>query len=103
VVLNVVLIPKLNGSGAAIAFFATTLLQAVLYYRLVHKQIMEVSVRPFFLLSISATIVYAMVICIPVHYSLQLLIAAIFYTSIAIITKQIDKKQISNVKYFLAR
>ena len=44
--LNLILIPRFQGFGAAASFFATTLLQGALYYRLVCKQIMLLSLRP---------------------------------------------------------
>ena len=102
VVLNVILIPELKGSGAAIAFFATTLLQGLLYYRLVYREVMEITIRPLLVFSFLALIVYGLVIRIPVHFSLQWLIALAFYILAAFLSGQINSRYIYHFKNFLA-
>jgi O-antigen/teichoic acid export membrane protein len=103
IVLNLILIPKFNGLGAAIAFLTTTLLQGYLYYRLVSKQIMLMSLKPLAVFLITAAAVYFVTIHIPVHFLVQLLIAIILYGAIGFLTKQVNRQHLLNFKHFLSR
>jgi O-antigen/teichoic acid export membrane protein len=101
--LNLILIPQLNGLGAAIAFLSTTLLQGYMYYRLVDKQIMQVALRPMAVFFASAVLIYAAVIHIHAHFLIQLGIAIALYIAAAFLSKQVNKQLISNFKHFLSR
>jgi len=101
VLLNVVLIKKFNGVGAAVAFFITTLLQGYLYYKLVCKEIMVLSLSPL-LLFITAAIVYVIATSINVHFVIQLIIAIALYLSVAVLSKQISRQHIYDFKQFLS-
>jgi O-antigen/teichoic acid export membrane protein len=102
IVLNLVLIPKYGGLGAAISFLTTNLLQAVLYYRLVLKQIMRISLGPLLLFAATGTIVYLFAIWLPVHFMLQLLIAIIAYLLIAVLSKRVTMRHFNDLKQFLS-
>ena len=103
VCLNLILITKFNGLGAAIAFFTTALLQAILYYRLVNRQIMAVSLRPILFFTGEAVIIYFVVTRINVHFMLQLVIAITLYLLTTLITRQITRQHIINFKNLLAK
>jgi O-antigen/teichoic acid export membrane protein len=102
IVLNLVLIPKFNGLGASVAFLITTLLQVVLYYRLVGRQVMLVSLRPLIVFTALAGIIYFIIIRLNVHFAVQLLIAVALYIFIGLISKQITKQHLYNFKQFLS-
>ena len=101
IVLNLILIPKFSGLGAAVAFLITTLLQGYLYYKLVCKEIMRISLSPLILFIIAITI-YFIAAGINVHFLIQLLIAIILYLLTAILTKQMSRQHIYNFKQFLS-
>jgi O-antigen/teichoic acid export membrane protein len=103
ITLNLVLIPKFNGLGAAIAFLSTTFLQGYLYYRLVNKQIMPMSLKPLAVFLLTAGVVYFVTIHIPVHFLIQLLIAMVLYGALGFLTKQVNRQHMLNFKHFLSR
>jgi O-antigen/teichoic acid export membrane protein len=100
--LNLLLIPKFNGLGSAIAFFTTTFLQCGLYYRLVYRHIMIISLRPAILLITTAMVTYLIAIHIPVHFIIQLCIALISYMLVAVLTGQINRQHVYNFKKLLS-
>jgi len=101
--LNIILIKNFNGLGAAIAFLATTILQAVLFYRLVRKEIMLISPLPIFLFTAETVVCYLAVSRLHIHFLLQLIVAVVLYLLITIITGQINKQHIYNFKHLLAK
>jgi len=101
VVLNLVLIHWFNGEGAATAFLTTTLLQAVLYYRLAGKTIMTVNIWPLILFTIEALAICFVVIRLQLHFLVQLTIAAMAYVILIVASKQIKKEHLSNFKRLL--
>lgn len=102
IVFNLVLIPMFNGLGAAIAFLATTLLQGFLYYRLVNKQIVTVSMFPLMAFLLLAGVVYILVNGLSIHYLLRLIVAVAAYIFMAIIVKLINKQRLVSFKDLLA-
>jgi O-antigen/teichoic acid export membrane protein len=102
IVLNLVLISKFKGLGAAAAFFTTTLIQACLYYNLVRKEIMVISLRPVIVFTVAAAIIYFITIRINVHFLIQLAIAVVLYILTALCSKQITRQQLHNFKNFLS-
>jgi O-antigen/teichoic acid export membrane protein len=103
VVLNLILITKLGGLGASIAFFSTSLLQAGLYYRLVCKEIMVISLRPIIVFTSEAIIIYFISTRLNVHFLIQLVIAVVLYLVITMLSKQINKQHIYNFKHLLTK
>ena len=103
VCLNLILITKFNGAGAAIAFFTTALLQAILYYRLVNRQIMAVSLRPLLIFTGEAVLIYFIVTSINVHFMFRLIIAVTLYLLTALMTGQITRQHIVNFKNLLTK
>lgn len=103
IVLNLILITKLGGLGAAIAFFATTVLQACLYFLLVGRDIMAISLRPIIVFTAEAAVSYFISTRIHVHFLIQLIIAIVLYLLIAILSKQVNKQHIYNFKHLLTK
>jgi O-antigen/teichoic acid export membrane protein len=103
IILNLILITRLGGLGAAIAFFSTTLLQAGLYYRLVCKEIMPVSLRPIIVFTTEAVVIYFISTRLNVHFLIQLVIAVVLYLIITVLSKQISKQHIYNFKHLLTK
>lgn len=89
--------------GAAAAFFISTLLQGYLYYKLVSKQFMSVSLRPLVVLVISAAIIYLIVVRLNIHFIIQLMIGLILYILISVLSGQISRQHIRDFKQFLSR
>jgi O-antigen/teichoic acid export membrane protein len=102
IMLNLILIPRLQGPGAAIAFFVTTLLQGCLYYRLVYKQIMIISPWPIMFFAIAAVVIYFFTTYLNVQFFIQLIIAIALYVLFALLSKMINKQHITNFKHFLS-
>ena len=103
IILNLALITKLGGLGASIAFFTTTVLQACLYYRLVRKEIMAVSLRPIIVFTIEAVVIYFITTSLHVHFLIQLIIAIALYLLITVLLKQVNKQHIHNFKQLLTK
>jgi len=101
--LNLVLIPLFNGTGSAAAFLITNLLQAALYYRLVNKHVMHISLRPFVLLFPAALAGWFITSSINIHFLLRLLLGIVCYLVIALISRQLSRHTIQNSKQFLAQ
>lgn len=103
ILLNIVLITKFSGIGAAIAFLATNMLQAGLYYRLVRREIMTISLLPIILYTAEAALSYLLTSMLHLHFLLQLVIACASYLLIIILTGQVNKQHIRNFKHLLAK
>jgi O-antigen/teichoic acid export membrane protein len=103
VCLNLILIPRFGGLGAATAFLSTTLLQALLYYRLVNQQITVISIWPILIFTAEAVGVYFASIQLKINFLLQGLFAVVLYLLITVLTKQITRLHINNFKNLLAK
>ncbi|MCO5949591.1 oligosaccharide flippase family protein [Mucilaginibacter flavidus] len=101
VCLNLILIPRFGGLGAATAFLGTTLLQALLYYRLVNRQITLISIWPILIFTAEAVGVYFASIQLKINFLLQGLFAVFLYMLITILTRQITRVHINNFKNLL--
>ncbi len=101
VCLNLILIPRFGGLGAATAFLGTTLLQALLYYRLVNRQITLISIWPILIYTAEAVGVYFASIQLKINFLLQGLFAVFLYMLITILTRQITRVHINNFKNLL--
>lgn len=103
IALNLILIPLFNGIGSAVAFLITNILQAVLYYRLVNKYVMHISLRPFIILLPAALTGWFITSSMNIHFLLRLLLGIAFYLVVAVISKQLSRHTIQNSKQFLAQ
>ncbi|WP_431200345.1 oligosaccharide flippase family protein [Mucilaginibacter sp. P19] len=103
IALNLILIPLLNGIGSAMAFLITNILQAVLYYRLVNKNIMHISLRPFVILFPAALAGWFITASINIHFLFRLLLGIVFYLLVALMSNQLSSRNIQNSKQFLAQ
>ncbi|MFC0517077.1 oligosaccharide flippase family protein [Mucilaginibacter angelicae] len=103
IALNLILIPLFNGIGSAVAFLITNILQAVLYYRLVNKHIMHISLRPFMILLPTALAGWFITSSINIHFLFRLLLGIAFYLLVALVSKQLSRRTIQNSKQFLAQ
>ncbi|MEO3406176.1 lipid II flippase MurJ [Mucilaginibacter sp. CAU 1740] len=103
IALNLVAIPLLGGVGSALAFLATNLLQAILYYRLVNKRVMAIGLSSFAFFMLTALAAWFVTGLLNIHFMLRLLLAIAFYIVVALLSKQINKKHIEHSKQFLAR
>jgi len=102
IILNLVLISQFKGFGAAVAFFATTVLQCGLYYRLVYTQVMRISLFPTVIFMVVAVVIYFITINLHLHYIIQLAVAAVGYFLIVWASKQLTKQHIYDVKNLLS-
>ncbi len=102
-VLNLVLIHFFGGLGAAIAFMATTMIQATLYFLLVDRKLVRISIQPLPVLLLCGLIAYVGAIYLFDNILLQLLTALVAYISLSIISGQLKKKHWSTLKALLAK
>lgn len=91
-VLNLILMPKYGGAGAAIAYLVTTCIQATLYYTLVYKQIMHIPVFTLLLFMLLATAIYAGLEASGLDTIWKLIIGVIVYLIAAPLTGRVTKK-----------
>ena len=103
VCLNLILIPRFGGLGAATTFLGTTLLQALLYYRLVNRQITVISIWPILFFTTEAIGVYFASKQLKINFLLQGVFAVVLYLLITVLTKQITRAHINNFKNLLAK
>ncbi len=101
IILNLVFIPWMGGIGAAIAFLLATLIQTGLYYKLVDKSMMSITVGPAIIFITTAITVYGIVSFIHVHFLIQLIIAISAYLGILVLLRQINRQHLFNFKLFL--
>jgi len=102
IVLNLVLIPALQGLGAALAFLLTTVVQAVLYYKLVSSAVLKVTLKPLIYCVLLVAIGYCGVALLNVNWILKLVIAVGFYTAAGTLFRQINRQHLLNFKQFLS-
>lgn len=103
-ILNLVLIPYLGGIGAALAYLATTIFQAVAYYIVVNKHLVKVPLKPLTgFLVIGSTVYLLTVNYLPIHFILQLLVTIAAYIAISFLTGWIKPAHLANVKQYLKK
>jgi len=102
IMLNLLLIPGLNGLGAALAFLLTTVVQVLLYYNLVSKVVLKVTLTPLIWCVLLAVFIYWAVSYININCMVKLIIAVGAYTFIGVISRQINKQHLLNFKQFLS-
>lgn len=101
--LNVVLIKYFGGIGAASAYLATTILQCTLYYVMVNKSLLNLSLKPLLEFLLIGMASYTACYFIPVHFIIKLFMTVAIYCSICILTGRIDINHIRNLKTRFAR
>lgn len=100
IILNLVLIPFLDGVGAAIAFLITTIFQLIAYYKLTSKHLATFALTPFLLFAFMALISYFITTFTGINMWLQVVVAVAVYTTIAILTRQLKKEHITGTISF---
>lgn len=103
IVLNVLVIPKFGGIGAAAAFLTTMVLQAGLYYRLVRRDIISLPLLPLFIFTAEAATCYLVVKNIHINFILQLIAGCALYLLIAVAMRQVTKQHFKNFKHVLTQ
>lgn len=94
VLLNLALIPFLNGVGAATAYLLTTLIQVILYYKLVKDYIIKIQVRPMLASIAIAAVVYFIAASVELHIALKASAALIIYLAAGLGTGTIRKQNL---------
>jgi O-antigen/teichoic acid export membrane protein len=102
-VLNVILIPRFGGIGAAWAFLITTLIQSAGYYRLVNRDIVSLSLRPLFILMVLCAASYIVAVQMPEMIMIRLSVAVAMYVGLAFLFRQIGRKQLSTALTYFKR
>jgi O-antigen/teichoic acid export membrane protein len=103
VLLNLLVIEKLGGLGAAIAYFATNIVQAVIYYLIVKKHILTISIMPLLVLPCIAVGAYFCATFISKAVVIEFALAGAIYVIASLFTKQITWKQLSSIKAYASR
>jgi O-antigen/teichoic acid export membrane protein len=103
VILNLILIPKYAGIGAAIAFVATNIFQFSFYFYRVNSTILTLPIYSFMLMFVAALISYKISIYATSNILMELFVSVFLYTSIAILLKQFGKPQIAMIQSLLKR
>lgn len=101
IILNLALIPVLHGTGAAIAFLITTIFQLVGYYRLTSRHIAAFTFAPLLIFALMAAISYLVAIATGINIWLQVAVAVIVYTILALVSGQLKKEYITSTISFL--
>ena len=102
-ILNIVLIPLFSGTGAAIAFLATTVLQLIAYSILLKKAAVSISVIDIMLYFLLASIAYWVSTYLLNNIVLQIFTGVIVYILLCIVFKLINKTHLQTLQLFLKR
>ncbi|ASU35167.1 oligosaccharide flippase family protein [Mucilaginibacter xinganensis] len=103
ILLNLILISKWGGLGASVAFFATTVLQGGLYFRLVRRDIISISLRPIIVFAGAAVIVSLVTTGLHLHFLVQLAVALVLYLVLCVALKLVNKQHLYNFKHLLSK
>lgn len=102
--LNLILIPYLQGIGAALAYLCTTLFQAVIYYALVRKHFLNIPLFTLFRFLIVAALTYYVVIYhINIHFMYQLLLLIVIYSLTCFLLGWIRIKHFKDIKSYISK
>jgi O-antigen/teichoic acid export membrane protein len=102
-ILNIILIPKFSGTGAAIAFLATTILQLLAYSMLLRTASVAFRMYSIVAYFIMAGIAYITVIYVLKNIFLQLVVSAAIYIVLCIIFRLIKKSHLQTLQVFLKK
>ena len=86
-VLNMVLIPKYNAIGAAIAFFSSALLQAILYWTNVKEPLLNLKLVYFLKPLLISIVIILLFKYLAINWILKVLLGLILYVIIAWVTQ----------------
>lgn len=103
IVLNLVLIPLYGGLGAAIAFLIATCAQAAAYYYIISRSLMHFSFTGFIAFTIIGIIAYIVATYITHIPVIQLLSAIVIYLLLSVLSKQVNKTHLENIKSYLKK
>lgn len=103
VALNLVLIPLYGGTGAAIAFLLTTVLQMCGYYFLVRRVLMHIPLKQFILLLLLAAAGYWASVSLTHIVLLQILVSICLYAGAAILLKLVRKEHLHTLKLLMRK
>jgi len=101
--LNLVLIPILSGTGAAIAFLVTCVLQSGIYYIFVKREFVSFPVMKLLLLYLFAAGSYYLSGIAVTNLTLKIIISVLIYSALCVLFKQVGKKQYGSLKEILAK
>jgi O-antigen/teichoic acid export membrane protein len=102
-ILNIILIPKFSGTGAAIAFLATTILQLLAYSMLLRTASVTFRMYSIVAYFIMAGIAYITVIYALKNIFLQLVVSAAIYIVLCIIFRLIKRSHLQTLQVFLKK
>lgn len=88
ILMNAALIPLLHGIGAALAYLAASVLQALLFGAELRKEIVGVDHSPVIRSLGAAVLCYVLAIFLPLHYALQCIVGLGAYLVLSYILRQ---------------
>ncbi len=103
VLLNLALIPFFGGIGAAFAYLASTLIQAIAYYIVVCRSSLYISYLPIIIMSAIGIAAYYTSLYISRVVAIQLSVAIVLFFAISLLLKQINSSHLRTVKLYLKR
>jgi O-antigen/teichoic acid export membrane protein len=101
--LNIILIPRYGGMGAAGAYLVANLLQAVAYFNLTRRLEYNISLTALLVLPALGACMYLLSVWITPIPALQVIIAIILFTAVSFILKQVQKKDIEILASYLKK
>lgn len=101
--LNIILIPRYGGMGAAGAYLVANLLQAVAYFNLTRRLEYNISMTALLVLPALGVCMYLLSVWITPIPALQLIIAIILFTAVSFILKQVQKKDVEILASYLKK
>jgi O-antigen/teichoic acid export membrane protein len=102
VLMNAALIPFLNGTGAALAYLAASVLQALLFGIELRKDIVAIDHSPVIRSLSAALVCYLLAIFLPLHYMLQCIVGLSAYLVLSYLLDQLRKGDFAFVKRILS-
>jgi O-antigen/teichoic acid export membrane protein len=102
-ILNLILIPRYAGLGAAFAFLSSTLLQLICYYLLIKKYVMTFSMINFLVFFLIAVMSFIVCTTFFTNIILRCLIAVLLYALISVVFRRINKGHLYTLRLFLKR
>lgn len=103
IVLNLILIPQYQGTGAAIAFLLTVIIQLLFYYRLIHKYVMKFSILIPAVLFLAAAAAYVAALYLSDNIVLRVFASLIIYIVLALATKTVTISHFMTLKQLLKK
>jgi O-antigen/teichoic acid export membrane protein len=98
-ILNIIIIPKFGGIGAASAFLLSSIAQLVAYHIVIKTEKLSISLNKPILMGISAFSIVAIFRIVSFNVYLSAILACILYICFGIITKQFSIAKIKTILY----